>query len=127
VRRRLVIEIIVAGLVFAGLHQFAEHSASFIAGTPNALLAILIFIGACGLFAIRKYLRFGFGLVEILIGGDAIWTVVEAAPRVVDSTTRTQFLLQVAGGAYFVVRGLDNIDQSRRLVAWLRARRPHAT
>lgn len=119
---RLAIEIVIAILVFLSLDRFAEHSAGIIAAMPDELLALMIFIGACCLFAIRKYLRFAFGLIEILIGAAAIWHVAEAAPLVVDGVTRTQFLLQVAGGAYFIVRGLDNIDQSRRLVAWRRSR-----
>jgi hypothetical protein len=111
---KLILEIVVAGLVFAGFHQFAEHSGGIITAFPNDLFAILILLGAVALFLIRKYLRFSFGLIEILIGADAIWNVAETAPLVTDTITRTQFLLQVAGGVYFIVRGLDNIDQSGR-------------
>jgi hypothetical protein len=119
---KLIAEIIVAGLVFAGFHQFAEHSGGIISAVPNDLVAILILLGAGGLFAIRKYLRFGFGLIELLIGVDAIWNVAESAPLVTDGITRTQFLLQVAGGVYFIVRGLDNIDQSGRFTLGRKAR-----
>jgi hypothetical protein len=109
---KLIGEIIVAGLVFAGLHQFAEHSAAIMGVLPNEVFALLLFIGAIALFAIRKFLRASFGLVEILIGVDALWNVPNTAPLVIDATTRTQFLIQVAAGIYFIIRGLDNVDQS---------------
>ena len=112
--RKLIVEIAVAVLVFALFHQFAEHSAGIIAASPNDIIAIAIVLGAIGLFAIRKYLRCAFGLIEILIGADAVWNVADRAPLVTDSATRTQFVLQVAIAAYFIVRGLDNIDQSGR-------------
>src|SRR5579862_3741529 len=104
---RLIVEIIVAGLVIAGFHQFAENSAEIINAFPDDVFAILIVLGAGCLFVIRKYMRFSFGLIEILIGSDAVWNVAETAPLVIDKATRTQFLLQVAVGAYFIVRGLD--------------------
>src|SRR5579862_4170206 len=110
----LIAEIVVAGLVFAGFYQFAEHSAAIINAFPDDVFAILIVLGAGCLFVIRKYMRFSFGLIEILIGAAAIWNVAETAPLVIDTATRTQFLLQVAVGAYFIVRGLDNLDQSGR-------------
>jgi hypothetical protein len=31
---------------------------------------------------------------------------------VIDAATRTQFVVQVAAGIYFIIRGLDNLDQS---------------
>ena len=119
---KLIAEIVVAGLIFAGFHQFGEHSSEIIHAFPDDIFAILIVLGAGGLFVIRKYMRFSFGLIEILIGTDAIWNIADTAPMVVDITTRTQFLLQVAVAAYFIVRGLDNLDQSGRFNLLRKAR-----
>ena len=67
-RRRMLIVgavlMVVAGLVFAGFHQFAEHSTAIIGALPNEVFALLLVIGAIALFAIRKFLRASFGLVD---------------------------------------------------------------
>jgi len=109
---KLIGEIVIAGLVFAGFHQFAEHSAALIGIFPNQILASLLVLAAVALFAIRKFFRLSFGLIEIMIGIDALWNIPDNAPVVVDSATRTQFLLQIAVGLYLIVRGLDNGDQA---------------
>src|SRR5579863_7073893 len=96
--RRLIGEIVVAGFVFVGLHQFAEHSAAIIGLFPNDVFALLLLAVAIGLFMLRKFLRASFGLIEIALGMDALWNIQAAAPQVVDAVTRTQFLVQVAGG-----------------------------
>jgi hypothetical protein len=109
---KLIFELIVATLVFAGLHLLAEHSAVLLQALPDGIFALLMTLGAILLYAIRKYLRCGFGLIEIMIGIDALWNVPATAPVVVDATTRTQFVMQSAIGLYLIVRGLDNLDQS---------------
>jgi hypothetical protein len=111
-RMKLIGEIIIGGIVFAGLHQFAEHSAALMGVFPNEVFALLLFIGAIALFALRKFLRGSFGLIEIMIGMDALWNVPDTAPLVIDAITRTQFLVQVAAGVYFIIRGFENVDQS---------------
>lgn len=109
---KLIVELIVAALVFAGLHLLAEHSAALLYPLHDGIFALLMTLGAILLFAIRKYFRCAFGLIEILIGIDAFWNLPATAPIVVDATTRTQFVMQSAIGLYLVVRGLDNLDQS---------------
>ncbi len=118
---KFIVEIIIAGLIFAGFHQFAEHSATIMTLFPDDLFAMLIVLGAIGLYLVRRFFRLSFGLIEVLIGIDAIWNVTETAPEVTDAVSRTQFLLQVAVAAYFIVRGLDNLDQSHVLKAWRKA------
>ena len=110
--RQLIGEIIIAGMVFASLHLLAEHSAALLPTLPAGIFALLMSLGAILLYAIRKYFRCGFGLIEIMIGIDALWNVPATAPVVVDATTRTQFVMQSAIGLYLIVRGLDNLDQS---------------
>lgn len=110
--KKLIGELILAALVFAGFHQFAEHSAAIMGVFPNEVFASMLLTGAIALFAIRKFMRLSFGLVEIAIGLDALWNVPDSAPLVIDGITRTQFLLQIAAGIYLIVRGLDNVDQS---------------
>ncbi len=116
-----IAEIILAGLVFAGVHLFAEHSAALIGAFPSEVFALLLFIGALALFAIRKFLRPSFGLIEIMLGMDALWNVPDTAPMVIDAATRAQFVVQVAAGIYFIVRGLDNLDQAGVLPRWRKA------
>ena len=115
-------ELIVAGLVFAGLHLLAEHSTAVLQILPSGIFALLMVLGAVLLYAIRKYFRCGFGLIEIMIGIDALWNVPATAPIVVDAATRTQFVMQSAIGLYLIVRGLDNLDQSGVLAGLRKAR-----
>ena len=110
--RKLIGELVVAGLVFAGLHLLAEYSTAIMNILPNGSFALLLVCGAIILYAIRKFFRCGFGLIEIMIGIDALWNVPATAPAVVDAATRTQFVMQSAIGLYLIVRGLDNLDQS---------------
>lgn len=110
--RRLIGELVVAGLVFTSLHLLAEHSATLMSVFPDDVFALLLVVSAVGLYAIRKFFRCGFGLIEIMIGIDALWNVPATAPTVVDAATRTQFVMQSAIGLYLIVRGLDNLDQS---------------
>lgn len=115
-------ELIVAGFVFAGLHLLAEHSTALLQILPDGIFALLMFLGAILLYAIRKYFRCGFGLIEIMIGIDVLWNEPATAPIVIDATTRTQFVMQTAIGLYLIVRGLDNIDQSGVLADLRKAR-----
>ena len=119
---KVIAEIIIAGLLFLGCHQFAEHSAAIIGVFPNEVVALSLLIGAIALFALRKFLRASFGLFEILIGMDALWNLPDTVPLVTDAATRTQFLILVAAGIYFIIRGLDNVDQSGHLKLSWRAR-----
>ena len=109
---KLIVELIVAALVFTGLPLLAEHSAALLPILPDGIFALLLTLGAILLYTIRKYFRCGFGLIEIMIGIDALWNVPATAPIVVDAATRTQFVMQSAIGLYLIVRGLDNLDQS---------------
>ena len=120
--RKLFGDLIVAGLVFTGLHQLAEHSAALMSIFPDDVFALLLVVAAVGLYAIRKFFRCGFGLIEIMIGIDVLWNEPATAPIVIDATTRTQFVMQTAIGLYLIVRGLDNIDQSGVLAGLRKAR-----
>jgi len=120
--RKLIGELLIAALAVAGFHQFAEHSAAIMGVFPNEVFAFFLMAAALILFAIRKFMRPSFGLVEIAIGIDALWNVPDTAPVVIDGITRTQFLLQIAAGIYLIVRGLDNLDQSGWLGGWRKAR-----
>ena len=115
-------ELVVAGLVFTGLHLLAQYSAAVMNVLPDGIFTLLLVLGAVMLYAIRKYFRCGFGLIEIMIGIDALWNVPATAPIVVDGATRTQFVMQSAIGLYLIVRGLDNLDQSGVLAGLRRAR-----
>jgi hypothetical protein len=111
--RKLIGELAIAALVMVCFHQFAEHSGVIMGVFSNEVFA---------LFAIRKFMKASFGLVELAVGVDALWNVPDTAPLVIDGITRTQFLLQIAAGLYLIIRGLDNIDQSGFLGRWRKAR-----
>jgi hypothetical protein len=120
--RKLIGELVIAALVIVGFHQFAEHSGAIMGVFSNEVFALFLVTAAVALFAIRKFMKASFGLVELAVGVDALWNVPDTAPLVIDGITRTQFLLQIAAGLYLIIRGLDNIDQSGFLGRWRKAR-----
>lgn len=84
-----------------------------IAITPVVVIFLLIPLFGISLYALRQWQRFGYGLFEFIVGAIVCYSVIFPdfkldSPQVSNLTQ----ILQIAGGLYVIVRGLDNIGKA---------------
>jgi hypothetical protein len=68
-----------------------------------------------GLYTMRRFFRYGYGFLEVLIGFFVIFGTMERAPQIVDEPATDLILVQIAAGIYIIIRGFDNLTQSEAL------------
>jgi hypothetical protein len=108
---RLLWEGILAIVLVVMLIVAATHLA-WIRGRINEyVLILIILLFAFGLYLIRYFFRFAYGIVEIFIGLLSISGAMARAPQIVDDSTTTLLLVQTAAGIYIIVRGIDNLSR----------------
>jgi hypothetical protein len=108
---KLLYEGILAIVLVVMLVVAATHLAWMRGHLNEYVLILLILLLAFGLYLIRYFFRFAYGIVEIFIGLLSIFGAMARAPQIVDDSTTTLLLVQIAAGIYIIVRGIDNVSQ----------------
>lgn len=103
IRKAIGIGVIAAGLAAIVRYTYQEIFFVF-AATPGLLIGSAALLCGALLYWFRQRFRTSYGMVEALIGA---WISVNAFP--LNSTLDIAVGLQVLGGLYVIVRGLDNV------------------
>lgn len=78
-------------------------------------VGVIVFFLAIGLWFFRKYLRPWYGITEFFIGTyGLLFGLSRIYTGQVQAGSDVQVLLGLAGFAYIIVRGLDNIDEGQK-------------
>lgn len=95
---------VIGGLAAVVLRLKHAQLFAFLASKPAALIVIAALLAGVALYAFRQRFRASYGAIEAMIG---VWIVANALP--LTAALDVSVGLQVIGGLYVVVRGLDNV------------------
>ena len=111
---KTLFEIVVGVLLTALLVTTATHLAPFAEYFGPNDLSQMILLAAVALYLVRRFLPLAYGLSEIIIGTMVIFNAVARSQQAADiQAIADQLVVQVAGGIYLIVRGIDNFVRSR--------------
>lgn len=103
IRRTVAIGAVATGIVVVLRYKY-QYVFALITSAPRLFVGIAAVLCGAFLYWFRQRYRTSYGMVETLIGA---WIAVNAFP--LSSTLDVAAGLQVLGGLYVVVRGLDNV------------------
>jgi hypothetical protein len=104
---------IIFGAALMGLLWLAAENLKWIWDhVQHDILSVLLIVVAVGLFVVRERFRVAYGVAEILVGMIAIVGVMGRTDNVI-FVAKGQLLVQIAAGIYIMVRGIDNLLNSK--------------
>ncbi len=102
----------VATIVFGVvLVRYLAIGALLIIETGSPFVALLFITVALLLYGMRTRYPFLYGMVEVIVGIAAIFSVLPTQPPIETLVVYAE-LLSVSGGMYVIVRGLDNMNKA---------------
>jgi hypothetical protein len=103
IQRAIVIGLFAIGIA-AGISYFYPQIFDLLASTPRLLIGVGALLFGALLYWFRQRHRSSYGMVETVLGA---WISANAFP--LNSAINITSVLQIMGGLYVVVRGLDNL------------------
>jgi hypothetical protein len=111
---RIIVEMLLGAVPFVLLLLAVRHFAWIATHIDENVLIVLLILVAIGLFVVREIARLTYGIFEILIGVVAVFAAITRAVEAInDPALANQIMVQSAAGLYIIVRGIDNIWQSK--------------